>query len=89
MCGVMKESLVQQSDKDEWRDYVLQEIVDFLSNNKEEIHGRYLEQRSGQLPRDFIEEKGLMDFELAITFLEDKPKGMGLGLGFFKATLIR
>jgi len=26
---------------------------------------------------------------LAITFLEDKPKGMGLGLGFFKATLIR
>jgi hypothetical protein len=30
-----------------------------------------------------------MDFELAITFLEDKPKGMGLGLGFFKATLIR
>ena len=89
MCGVMKESLVQQSDKDEWRDHVLQEIVDFLSNNKEEIHGRYLEQRSGQLPRDFIEEKGLMDFELAITFLEDKPKGMGLGLGFFKATLIR
>ncbi|MDC0320220.1 hypothetical protein OAL34_03710 [Synechococcus sp. AH-551-G03] len=85
----MKKSQVQQGDKDEWRDHVLQEIVDFLSNNKEEIHGRYLEQRSGQLPRDFIEEKGLMDFELAITFLEDKPKGMGLGLGFFKATLIR
>ena len=85
----MKESQVQQSDKDEWRDHVLQEIVDFLSENKEEIHGRYLDQRGGQLPRDFIEEKGLMDFELAITFLEDKPKGMGLGLGFFKATLIR
>ena len=27
--------------------------------------------------------------ELAITFLEDKPKGFGLGLGFFKANLIR
>ena len=85
----MKESQVQQCDKDEWRDHVLQEIVAFLSENKEEIHGRYLEQRSGQLQRDFIEEAGLMDFELAITFLEDKPKGMGLGLGFFKATLIR
>ena len=89
MLCVMKESQVQQSDKDEWRDHVLQEIVDFLSENKEEIHERYLDQRHGQLPRDFIEEKGLMDFELAITFLEDKPKGMGLGLGFFKATLIR
>ena len=85
----MKESQVQQSDKDEWRDHVLQEIVEFLSKNKEEIHGRYLEQKGGQLPRDLIEEKGLMDFELAITFLEDKPKGMGLGLVFFKATLIR
>ncbi len=85
----MKESQVLQSDKDEWRDHVLQEIVGFLSKNKEEIHGRYLDQRRGQLSRDFIEEKGLMDFELALTFLEDKPKGMGLGLGFFKATLIR
>ena len=33
----MKESQVQQSDKDEWRDHVLQEIVGFLSSNKEEI----------------------------------------------------
>ena len=30
----MKESQVQQRDKDEWRDHVLQEIVDFLSENK-------------------------------------------------------
>jgi hypothetical protein len=45
----MKESQVQQSDKDEWRDHVLQEIVEFLSKNKEEIHGRYLEQKGGQL----------------------------------------
>ena len=50
---------------------------------------RYLEQRDGQLSRQLIEEAGLMDFELAITFLEDKPKGFGLGLGFFKANLIR
>ena len=49
----MKENPVQQSDKDEWRDHVLQEIVDFLSKNKEEIHHRYLDQRRGQLPRDF------------------------------------
>ena len=78
-----------QSHKDEWRDHVLSEIVTFLSENKQQIHTRYLEQRQGRLPRDLIEQEGLMDFELAITFLEDKPKGFGLGLGFFKANLIR
>ena len=78
-----------QSQKDEWRDHVLSEIVTFLSENKEAIHSRYLEQREGKLSREFIEEAGLMDFELAISFLEDKPKCFGLGLGFFKANLIR
>ena len=78
-----------QSKKDEWRDHVLSEIVTFLSENKEEIHSRYLEQQGGKLSRELSEAAGLMDFELAITFLEDKPKGFGLGLGFFKANLIR
>ena len=78
-----------QSQKDEWRDHVLSELVAFLSENKEAIHSRYFEQREGKLSREFIEEAGLMDFELAITFLEDKPKGFGLGLGFFRANLIR
>ena len=78
-----------QSHKDEWRDHVLSEIVTFLSENKQQIHSRYLEQAKGQLSRDLVEQAGLMDFELAITFLEDKPKGFGLGLGFFKANLIR
>ena len=68
---------------------MLSEIVTFLGENKQQIYARYLEQREGQLPRDLIEQEGLMDFELAITFLEDKPKGFGLGLGFFKANLIR
>ena len=80
---------IQQSHKDELRDHVLGEIVTFLSENKEQIHARYLEQRDGQLPRERIEQEGLMDFELAITFLQDKPRGFGLGLGFFKANLIR
>ena len=68
---------------------MLREIVTFLSENKQQIHARYLEQAQGQLSRDLVEQAGLMDFELAITFLEDKPKGFGLGLGFFKANLIR
>ena len=80
---------VPQSLKDEWRDHVLSEIVTFLSDNKQQIHARYLEQQQGQLPRDLIEQEGLMDFELALTFLEDKSKGFGLGLGFFKANMIR
>ena len=74
---------------DDWRDHALSKPVTFLSENKQQIHARYLEQRQGQLPRDLIEQEGLMDFELALTFLEDKPKGFGLGLGFFKANLIR
>ena len=68
---------------------MLSEIVTFLSENKQQIHARYLEQRQGQLSCDVIEQEGLMDFELALTYLEDKPKGFGLGLGFFKANLIR
>ena len=68
---------------------MLHEIVTFLSENKQQIHARYLEQAQGQLSRELVEQSGLMDFELAITFLEDKPKGFGLGLGFFKANLIR
>jgi len=85
----LAETSVPQSHKDEWRDHLLSEIVTFLGENKQQIHARYLEQREGQLPSDLIEQEGLMDFELAITFLEDKPKGFGLGLGFFKANLIR
>ena len=68
---------------------MLREIVTFLSENKQQIHARYLEQAQGQLSRELVEQAGLMDFELAITFLEDKPRGFGLGLGFFKANLIR
>lgn len=78
-----------QPQKDEWRDHVLSEIVSFLSENKDLIHARYFDQSEGKISREVIEEAGLMDFELAITFLEDKPKGFGLGLGFFKANLIR
>ena len=61
-----------------------------LASNKLNLisAARYLEQRQGQLLRDLIEQEGLMDFELAITCLEDKSKGFGLGLGFFKANLI-
>ena len=39
---------LRSSLKDEWRDHVLGEIVTFLSENKEQIHARYLEQRDGQ-----------------------------------------
>ena len=87
--GALADIAVPQSHKDEWRDHVLSEIVTFLSENKQQIHARYLEQREGQMPQELIEAEGLMDFEVAITFLKDKPKGFGLGLGFFKANLIR
>ncbi len=74
---------------DDWRDHALSKPVTFLSENKQQIHALYLGQRQGQLPRVLIELEGLMDFELALTFLEDKPKGIGFGLDLFKANLIR
>ena len=85
----MNDGRLLQHQKEAWRHHVLAEIVTFLSENKDALHDRYLEQSAEELPRDLIEQSGLMAFELAITFLEDKPKGFGLGLGFFKANLIR
>ena len=36
-----------------------------------------------------INQEGLLDFDIAITLHRDKKQSFGLGLGFFKATIIR
>jgi len=78
---------VRQQDKDEWRDFILRELVSFLSARKEEIYSNYSERSQGRLPLETIEAAGLMDFELAVTFLQDKRSG--LGRGFLGMNLIQ
>ena len=46
-------------DREEWRDFLLQEVVTYLGEHKEEIIGRYQEQSRGRLSRDQIEAQGL------------------------------
>ena len=54
-------------EREEWRDFLLQELVTYLGAHKEEIIGRYLDQSRGRLSRDQIEAQGLLDFDISIT----------------------
>ncbi len=85
----MEAETINQQDKDEWREFVLREIVNFVGARKDEIYENYHRQGQGKLSQEAIKEAGLMDFEIAITFLQDKKQNFGLGFGFFKANVIR
>tara|TARA_B100001175_G_scaffold57606_1_gene46483 strand:- start:349 stop:654 length:306 start_codon:yes stop_codon:yes gene_type:complete len=74
---------------DAWRDYVLKHIVDNLETNKDNILDQFEREDTHCLTRQEIEQNGLMDFDISITLHRDKKKSFGLGLGFFKANLIR
>ena len=76
-------------EREEWRDFLLQELVTYLGEHKEEIIGRYQDQSRGRLSRDQIEAQGLLDFDISITLHRDRPSTFGLGKGFFKINLIR
>ena len=80
---------LQDHEREEWRDFLLQELVTYLEQHKEEIIGRYQEQSRGRLCRDQIEAQGLLDFDVSITLHRDQPSTFGLGQGFFKINLIR
>ena len=78
---------VSANDKNEWANFVVQEVVSFLGARKEEIYSKYAAQSEGKLSRETIEEAGLMDFEIALTYLQDRSSG--LGRGFLGMNLIR
>ena len=80
---------VSQQQKDEWRDCLLQEVVSFLGARKDDIHRNYLATSEGQVPLSELEEAGLLDVEVAITFLQDKRPGFGMGKGFLGMNLIQ
>lgn len=80
---------VSQQQKDEWREFLLQEVVSFLGARKDDIHANYIRSGAGQLSLQELEDAGLLDLEVAITFLQDKRPGWGMGKGFLGMNLIQ
>ena len=80
---------VSQQQKDAWRDFLLQEVVSFLGARKDDIHRNYAETVEEAETLQALEEAGLLDFEVAITFLQDKRPGWGMGKGFLGMNLIQ
>ena len=78
---------VDRASGDAWRQFVLTELVQFLDQNRELILERYQQKTEISLSRDLLEQEGLLDFELALTFLKDKNR-WGQGKGFLGMNLI-
>ena len=78
---------VDRASSDAWRQFVLTELVQFLDQNRELILERYQQKIETPLSRDLLEQEGLLDFELALTFLKDKNR-WGQGKGFLGMNLI-
>ena len=88
-CSVVSSVHLAQSEKNAWRDFLLQKLVVFLSENKDEILSDFLKSHSGTLTIEDIKHHDLMDFDVSITLHCDQRSSFGLGFGFFKANLIR
>ena len=78
---------VDLPSRDAWRQFVLNELVTYLSEHREQIVERYRRSGPDALSPEQLEEEGLMDFELAVTFLRDR-QGWGQGKGFLGMNLI-
>ena len=80
---------LKEREKEEWRQFLLEQLISFLEQNRDSILSNYETINSTELSRQDIESNGLLDFDLSITLHQDRKQGFGLGLGFFKANLIR
>ena len=85
----MNDESISQEAINAWRDFLLQQVVENLEINKDKILEQFeIENTHGLTCRD-IEQNGLLDFDISITLQRDKKQSFGLGLGFFKANIIR
>ena len=85
----MNDEPISQEAINAWRDFLLQQVVENLEINKDKILEQFeIENTHGLTCRD-IEQNGLLDFDISITLHRDKKQSFGLGLGFFKANIIR
>ena len=75
--------------KQDWRDYLLGKVVAYLEQNKQNLLSEF-KIKNEQIPDvAMMETSGLLDFDVSITLHIDRKTSFGLGLGFFKANLIR
>ena len=72
-----------------WRDHLLQQIVAYLQTNRDSIIDGFETDNVHKLKREDIEQSDLLDFDVAVTLHRDKKSSFGLGMGFFKANVIR
>ena len=85
----MSQRSISTEEGDAWRDFLLQQVVAYLENNRDNILERFEQENVHGLSRELIEEQGLLDFDVSITLHRDRKPSFGLGAGFFKANLIR
>ena len=85
----MNSDSISQEAINAWRDYVLKQIVENLEANKDKIMDQFEHENIHGLTCQDINQEGLLDFDIAITLHRDKIQSFGLGLGFFKVTIIR
>ena len=85
----MNTESISQESINAWRDYVLKQIVGNLETNKEKIIEQFENENSHGITRNEINQFGLLDFDVSITLHRDKKQSFGLGLGFFKANILR
>ena len=75
--------------KQDWRDYLLGKVVTYLEQNKQNLLSEF-KIKNEQIPDvAMMETSGLLDFDVSITLHIERKTSFGLGLGFFKANLIR
>lgn len=75
--------------KQDWRDYLLEKVVAYLEQNKQNILSEFQIKNEKNPDVAMMETSGLLDFDVSITLHIDRKTSFGLGLGFFKANLIR
>ena len=85
----MNTESISQEAINAWRDYVLKQVVENLEINKEKIIEQFENENSHGITRNEISQSGLLDFDVSITLHRDKKQSFGLGLGFFKANILR
>ncbi|MGB1416545.1 MAG: hypothetical protein ACPHAS_05565 [Synechococcus sp.] len=78
---------VNRASSDAWRQFVLMELVDYLDQHRDRIIERYQQSCDAPLSQEQLDQDGLLDFELALTFLKDR-NGWGQGKGFLGMNLI-
>jgi hypothetical protein len=85
----MNTESISQEAINAWRDYVLKQVVENLEINKEKIIEQFENENSHGITRNEINQFRLLDFDVSITLHRDKKQSFGLGLGFFKANILR